>query len=150
MDEPPVAALRNEAFVVTSRDMLRRFNRPSAPNWLRAVILRTLLDGPAGLRKWMIRRVGEDPADAVRAAGGLEACARRLTGSMFHPVGTCRIGAAADRAAVVDPACRVHGIENLRVIDGSVMPTIPRANTNLPITMIAERAADLILNRRTA
>jgi 5-(hydroxymethyl)furfural/furfural oxidase len=150
LDEPSVAALRNEAFLITSRDMLRRFNRPSAPNWLRAVILRTLLDGPAGLRKWMIRRVGEDPADAVRAAGGLEACARRLTGSMFHPVGTCRIGAAADRAAVVDPTCRVHGIENLRVVDGSVMPTIPRANTNLPITMIAERAADFILNRRTA
>jgi 5-(hydroxymethyl)furfural/furfural oxidase len=150
LGEPSIAALRNEAFVVTSRDMLRRFNRPSAWSWVRAVILRTLLDGPAGLRKWMIRQVGQDPAEAVRAAGGLEACARRLTGTMFHSVGTCRIGAAGDRAAVVDPACRVHGIGNLRVVDGSVMPTIPRANTNLPVNMIAERAADLILERRTA
>jgi choline dehydrogenase-like flavoprotein len=63
-------------------------------------------------------------------------------------VGTCRIGAAEDRAAVVDPLCRVHGIDRLRVVDGSVMPTIVRANTNLPINMIAERAADLILERR--
>jgi 5-(hydroxymethyl)furfural/furfural oxidase len=147
LDEPSVAALRNEAFVVTGREILRRFNRPSAWSWIRAVVIRALLDGPSGMRKALIRRVGEDPAAAIRDAGGLEACARRITGTMFHSVGTCRMGAAGDPANVVDPSCRVHGIGSLRVVDGSIMPTIVRANTNLPINMIAERAADLIKAR---
>jgi 5-(hydroxymethyl)furfural/furfural oxidase len=63
---------------------------------------------------------------------------------MAHPVGTCAIGRADDRDAVVDPECRVHGLANLRVVDASVMPRIPSANTNLPTLMLAERAADLI------
>ena len=54
------------------------------------------------------------------------------------------IGAAGDPMAVVDPRCRVYGVEGLRVADASVMPTIVSANTNLPTIMIAERAADLI------
>jgi choline dehydrogenase-like flavoprotein len=65
-------------------------------------------------------------------------------GQMFHPAGTCRIGAANDRMAVVDPTCRVYGVEGLRVVDGSVMPALVCANTNIPIIMIAEKAADLI------
>jgi choline dehydrogenase-like flavoprotein len=52
------------------------------------------------------------------------------------------MGSARDERAVVDQRCCVHGIENLRVVDASVMPTIPRANTNLPCMMIAERVAD--------
>jgi 5-(hydroxymethyl)furfural/furfural oxidase len=63
---------------------------------------------------------------------------------MAHPVGTCAIGPAANPLAVVDAHCRVHGIENLRVIDASVMPQIPSANTNLPTIMVAEHTADLI------
>jgi choline dehydrogenase len=58
--------------------------------------------------------------------------------SVFHPVGTCAIG------SVVDPELRVYGVQNLRVVDGSVMPTIVRGNTNAPIIMIAEKAADMI------
>ena len=63
---------------------------------------------------------------------------------MGHPVGTCAIGRADDPHAVVDHACRVYAVNNLRVIDASVMPRIPCANTNLPTIMIAERTADLI------
>jgi choline dehydrogenase len=55
------------------------------------------------------------------------------------------MGRASDPHAVVDSRCRVHGVGGLRVVDGSVMPTIVRANTNLPITMIAEKAAEAIL-----
>jgi choline dehydrogenase-like flavoprotein len=64
--------------------------------------------------------------------------ARRNTRTIFHPVGTCAMG------AVVDAELRVHGVEGLRVVDASVMPTVPRGNTNAPTIMVAEKAADLI------
>ena len=60
----------------------------------------------------------------------------------FHPVGTCRMG--VDAMAVVDPRLRVHGIDRLRVVDSSVMPTLPASNTNAASIMIGEKAADLM------
>jgi choline dehydrogenase-like flavoprotein len=63
---------------------------------------------------------------------------KREMQTIYHPVGTCAIG------PVVDPQLRVHGVEALRVVDASVMPTIVRGNTNAPTVMIAEKAADLI------
>ncbi len=67
--------------------------------------------------------------------------ARRTTQTLYHPVGTCAIG------SVVDNELRVFGVDGLRVVDASVMPTIPRGNTNAPTIMIAERASDLIRRR---
>jgi choline dehydrogenase-like flavoprotein len=67
---------------------------------------------------------------------------RRGVTHYVHPVGSCRMGLATDPHAVVDQHGRVHGISNLRVADASVMPTIPRANTNFPTIMIAERIAN--------
>ena len=69
---------------------------------------------------------------------------RRRAGSIFHPVGTCAMGQATDPMAVVDARLRVHGMQGLRVVDGSVMPRIVSGNTNAPIIMLAEKAADLI------
>ena len=70
----------------------------------------------------------------------------RATGlAVWHPVGTCKMG--VDELAVVDPELRVRGVEGLRVVDASIMPTIPRGNTNAPTIAVAERAADLIRSR---
>jgi choline dehydrogenase len=78
-------------------------------------------------------------SDAAIAA---HVCATVAT--QFHPCGTGRMGPAGDPMAVVDQHCRVRGVENLRVADASIMPTIPRASINLTCIMIGERVAEWI------
>ncbi len=87
--------------------------------------------------------VPESNADA-----DVEAFVRRTVQTIYHPVGTCKMG--TDPMAVVDPECRVRGVDGLRVVDASVFPSVPRGNTNAPTIALAERAADLIRGRTTA
>jgi len=82
--------------------------------------------------------VDDDTASLVRAAGDIGT-------TIFHPVGTARMGLASDAEAVVDARLRVHGIGRLRVIDASIMPTITSGNTNTPTAMIAEKGAAMVL-----
>lgn len=85
------------------------------------------------------------PGNLVQSASALEDFARNKGGTVFHPVGTCRMG--SDARAVVDPQLRVNGVDCLRVIDASVMPSIVSTNTNAASIMIGEKGAALVLGR---
>jgi choline dehydrogenase len=84
------------------------------------------------------------PGAAVQGEEELVRAAGELGTTIFHPVGTCRMGPEGDVGAVVDPRLRVHGVAGLRVVDASVMPTITSGNTNAPTLMIAEKGAAMI------
>ena len=88
------------------------------------------------------------PGPHVASDEELAAAAGDIATTIFHPVGTCRMG--RDDRAVVDDRLRVHGIRALRVVDASIMPTITSGNTNSPTIMIAEKASDMIREDRRA
>ena len=105
-------------------------------------ITRRIVTGSRSLAKYQPEEFLPGPAfqseeDLARAAGDIGT-------TIFHPVGTCRMGRAEDLAAVVDSRLRVLGIERLRVIDASIMPSITSGNTNSPTVMIAERGAAML------
>jgi choline dehydrogenase len=82
------------------------------------------------------------PGADVNSDEALQAYVQNVVDTVWHPVGTCKMG--TDAMAVVDSQLRVHGIQRLRVVDASIMPTITTGNTNAPTIMIGEKAADLI------
>lgn len=111
--------------------------------------LRTVVEGVK-----LVRRIAETkpladhrvaelaPGAERRSDADLHAFVRDRAQTIYHPVGTCKMG--MDDMAVVDSRLRVHGMKGLRVVDASIMPTIPRGHTNAPTMMIAEKAADLM------
>jgi choline dehydrogenase len=88
------------------------------------------------------------PGEDVKTDGDLARWLERSAETLYHPVGTCKMGTAAD--AVVDPRLRVRGIERLRIADASIMPIIPGGNTHAPTLMIAEKAVAMIREARSA
>lgn len=87
------------------------------------------------------------PGEEIEGDDELLAYGRESCSASYHPMGTCRMGRHDDPGAVVDAELRVHGREGLRVVDASVMPTMPSGNLNAPTLMIAEKASDMILGR---
>jgi choline dehydrogenase len=87
------------------------------------------------------------PGEAVQSDAQIDAFIRDKVESAFHPSCTCKMGATEDVTAVVDPETRVRGLERLRVVDSSIMPTVTTGNLNAPTIMLAEKAADHILAR---
>jgi F-type H+-transporting ATPase subunit epsilon len=119
------------------------------PGWM------TLKDGATTQRYYLAGGFVEVANDVVRiladqaeseADVDLEAAKKRGT-TTFHPSGTCRMGPASDPVAVVDDQLRVRGLEGLRVIDASIMPTMLSANLNAATLMIAEKASDILLGK---
>ena len=90
------------------------------------------------IRGKMLYPVNKNDTDAIAAD------IRNRADTQYHPVGTCKMGPATDALSVVDDQLRVHGIQGLRVVDASIMPTVCSGNTNAPTIMIAEKAADMI------
>ena len=87
------------------------------------------------------------PGAGAQSDDALDAFIRDHVESAYHPCGTCRMGRATDPDAVVDPECRVIGVEGLRVADSSVFPRIPNGNLNGPSIMVGEKASDHLLGR---
>jgi len=147
MLDPVVAAAFNDIFLLPPVMALHQFNQPGLKGALIAQAAKLVLNAPPAISRAALNRV----IAPGRWIGNKRYCARlsdneilAATAPMGHVTSTCSIGRADDPMAVVDPLCRVYGIDNLRVIDASIMPSVPSANTNLPTIMVAERAADLI------
>jgi len=87
------------------------------------------------------------PGNSIQTDEQIDAFIREHCESAYHPCGTCRMGSPKDKMAVVDPECRVIGMENLRVVDSSIMPQVTNGNLNAPTLMIGEKASDHILGR---
>jgi choline dehydrogenase len=110
-------------------------------------LTRSIIAAPA-LRKYAPEEL--KPGSAFRTEEELARAAGDIGTTIFHPVGTCKMGRIGDAAAVVDPSLRVIGIAGLRVADASIMPTITSGNTNSPTIMIAEKAAQAMLAEKAA
>jgi 5-(hydroxymethyl)furfural/furfural oxidase len=149
--DPAVVPTYDDAFLLPPLLALNQFNRPGLRGAALALAARAVLACPPPVRRRLMERAlrpGRWFADRHRRLPLSDEELAAAAAPMAHPAGTCAIGRADDPMAVVDPECRVYGVGNLRVVDASIMPRIPSANTNLPTLMIAERAAALICAQR--
>lgn len=94
-------------------------------------------------------RVSEDKRGLFRDRAAIAEIVVEEIGTTFHPSSTCRMGPETDATAVVGPDCRVHGLENLRVVDASIFPWGPRCNLHGPVVATAERAVSILKNAGT-
>jgi choline dehydrogenase-like flavoprotein len=145
--EPAVRQCFEEIYLMPRQAPLKLINGTGLAGVFKAAGATAVLAAPAPLRRAVIGAAikpgrlvaGDHTVHRISDEEIMEA-----TGASFHPTSTCAIGAQSDPMAVVDPYCRVYGVEGLRVADASVMPKIVSANTNIPTIMIAERVAEFM------
>lgn len=126
-----------------------RFNARTTWNDVRARAIATLLDYVPGLGDRVVGTMGDEAlGDLLADQDRLSAFVERNVTPLAHHAGTCRMGAPGDKGSVCDSSGRVIGVNGLRVVDASLMPTVPRANTNLPVLMIAEKIAHDIMQAK--
>jgi 5-(hydroxymethyl)furfural/furfural oxidase len=142
-----VRPLCGRPFPVRFTDRLRRLNRLTGANAALSAVLGALLNVHHRLSDHALQSLTGGAVDLAALAGDdarLADHVRSHVAGTFHVSGTCRMGSPDDGDAVVDPAGRVLGVGGLRIADASVMPAVPRANTNIPTIMVAEKLAAAI------
>jgi 5-(hydroxymethyl)furfural/furfural oxidase len=145
---PEVRPLWRSAFPIARTDRMRQLNDVTTYNAWRARLIAAVLDTiPAASRPILgtMSYPGLDLETIAHDDAALDEFVQNGVSGMAHHAGTCRMGPADDALAVTDSAGRVHGVTGLRVVDASVMPWVPRGNTNIPTLMVAEKMADAIL-----
>jgi 5-(hydroxymethyl)furfural/furfural oxidase len=145
---PPLKSITSDAFPASFSDKIRKIGDVTLKNKILTSVGAVLLDGPAPLRRFMIRNFIMDATQletVLREEDALEAFIRRSAVGVWHASCSCRMGAEDDPMAVTSPSGEVRGVQALRVVDASIFPVIPCANTNFPTMMVAEKIADDIL-----
>ena len=137
-----------QPFPASYSDRVRKIGVVNTQNRLITKAISVLMDGPAALRRMLIENFvveGYTFGQVMTDDDALEAFVRQATIGVWHASCSCRMGAEGDPRAVVDTEGRVRGVENLRVVDASIFPVVPCANTNFPVLMTAEKISDAIL-----
>jgi 5-(hydroxymethyl)furfural/furfural oxidase len=145
---PTMQAVTENPFPASYSDKVRQVGLINTKNKLITDALAKLLDGPAALRSYLIRKLimeGFTLEGLLTDDEQLEAFCRKAAVGVWHASCTCRMGSEDDPMAVTDPAGRVRAVDGLRVVDASIFPVVPCANTNFPVLMTAEKCADAIL-----
>ena len=145
---PIMQSVTDNPFPASYSDKVRQVGLHSRKNKLITDALAKAMDSSATLRRYLIENLvmeGVTLQDVLTDDEQLEAFVRKAAVGVWHASCTCRMGADGDPMAVTDPAGRVRGVEGLRVVDASVFPTVPCANTNFPVLMTAEKIAEAIL-----
>jgi 5-(hydroxymethyl)furfural/furfural oxidase len=143
-----VLEMTGVSFPVKFTDRLRRLNRLSASNAIKSAAIARLIDLVPALAGPVFSTLADRKVELFQLIKDDDALADHIrdnVAGMFHVAGTCRMGAADDQEAVVDAEGRVRGFDGLRVVDASIMPTVPRANTNIPTIMLAEKISASIV-----
>ena len=146
--DPALARMASNPFPASYSENVRRIGTVTTRNKILTSILGAIMDGPSPIRRAAIHHFiteGVTLANCLADEAAMEEFVRDGVTGCWHPSGTCRMGRADDPMAVTDPAGRVQGVENLRVCDASIFPCVPRANTNIPTIMCAEKISDAIL-----
>ena len=144
----PSAVNGSVPFPASYTDRVRKIGVVNTKNKILTSIAAAMMDGPAALRHYMIDNFvveGFTFDQVMNDDEALEAFVRQATIGVWHASCSCRMGRPDDPLAVVDTQGRLKGVQGLRVVDASIFPVVPCANTNFPTLMSAEKIADVML-----